>query len=338
MDQAGIAVVVPVYNRAQTVLESLAAVARQTVAPWRLIVIDDGSHDASAKSVRDWIARTRPGFEVLVIEQSNQGVSAARNRGLREVGDCRYVAFLDSDDHWPDDFLARALSRMEENSRAVAITADRLFLRKAKSRHALRSSRGMQRDATRWLLTKNPGIASCTLFRASVVNRLGGFDSRLKTGEDIELFLRISLEGPWLHSPGLPVQFFVGFTSAHGEEGNLSLKHADRQRRWVKIRERFVYEQGGIDHLPPRVCERRFARDWHKTATDFKLAGHDARAAVCYRKALNYRPLRVSTWLQLALLHTRRAMAAVFGSPRAFGHSIDPLSDTSSAKSRRSAA
>jgi glycosyltransferase involved in cell wall biosynthesis len=339
MDQAGIAVIVPVFNRAKTVLETLATIERQTVSPRRLIIVDDGSTDGSAQSIRNWIARIRPGFQAIVIEQPNQGVSAARNRGLREIGDFRYVAFLDSDDHWPGDFLARAFLRMQVNPAAVAVTADRLYLRQSKSRHALRSSRGLERNATRFLIAENPGIASCTLFRSAIVARLGGFDSRLKTGEDIELFLRISLEGPWLHAPGDPVRFYVGFTTANGEEGNLSYKHADRQRRWVKLREQFIYHQGGIDHLPPRWCRRRLARQWHKTAAAFESAGQDVRAAACFYKALKYNPLRPATWLQLALLRAWKAMAAVFfRSPRAIRTSTIPIADAPSAKSLRSAA
>ena len=166
MLHADVAVVVPVFNRASAVLETLATVARQTTPPRRLIVVDDGSTDGTAAAVRAWIARTKPAFEAFVVEQPNQGAGAARNRGIREIGDCRYIAFLDSDDHWPEDFLARTVEHMEASPAAVAISADREYHRLWKSHIGRRSSGGLQHGATTWLLAGDCGIASCTLFRS----------------------------------------------------------------------------------------------------------------------------------------------------------------------------
>jgi glycosyltransferase involved in cell wall biosynthesis len=313
MSQADVAVVVPVFNRANAVLETLASVVRQTVLPRRLIVVDDGSTDGTAASVRAWIARTKPPFEAFVVEQTNQGAGAARNRGFREMGGCKYVAFLDSDDHWPQDFLARAVARMEANGAAVAATSDRVYHRLWKQRLGQRSSKGLERGATAWLLMSNSGIASCTLFRAWTVRRLGGYDPTFPTGQDVEFFLRASLEGPWLHVPGDPVQFYVGFTTAQGEASNLSMKYADRQKRWVRIRERFIFRLGGRGHVSPAFYKRLFAHRWHKTAAVYQRQGRLALAIACYRKALTYRPMRVWTILRLTKLEIGRTVARLFG-------------------------
>lgn len=316
MHHADVAVVVPVFNRASAVLETLATVARQTTAPCRLIVVDDGSTDGTAASVRAWIARTKPAFEAFVVEQVNQGAGAARNRGFREVGDCKYVAFLDSDDHWPVDFLERTVRRMEANSAAVAISTDREYHRLWKRRLGLRSSRGLEQGATTWLLESNSGIASCTLFRSWVVRQQRGFDASLPTGQDVEFFLRVSLEGPWLHAEGAPVQFYVGYTTAQGEASNLSMKYADRQRRWLRIRERFIFRQGGRGHVSRNFYQRLFAHRWHKTAATYQSQGRNALAAACYRKALKYRPTRVWTWIRLAFLSVGHATGSAFTTRR----------------------
>jgi glycosyltransferase involved in cell wall biosynthesis len=314
MRHADVAVVVPVFNRASAVLETLATVARQTTPPRRLIVVDDGSTDGTAAAVRAWIARTKPDFEAFVVEQPNRGAGAARNRGIREIGDCRYIAFLDSDDHWPEDFLARAVERMEANLAAVAISADREYHRLWKSRLGQRCSRGLELGATTWLLAGDCGIASCSLFRSWVIRRLGGFDPSLPTGQDVELFLRVSLEGPWLHAPGEPVQYYVGFTTAQGEASNLSMRFPDRQRRWVRIRERFVFVQGGRGHASRSFYRRLFAHRWHKTAASYQSQGRHAYAIACYRRALKYRPTRIWTWIRLAALTTRLLFSSPFTS------------------------
>lgn len=88
-----VSVIVPTYNRRETIQAAIASVQRQTFTDWELIVVDDGSTDGTA----DLIEGSDP--RLVLIRQKNQGVNAARNTGmLRARG--RYIAFLDSDDEW----------------------------------------------------------------------------------------------------------------------------------------------------------------------------------------------------------------------------------------------
>ena len=128
MSAADVAVVVPVFNRSQTVLQALASVATQTSPPGRLIVVDDGSTDDSLAAVRDWAASSRLSFPVAIVGQPNRGVAAARNRGMAEDECSRHFAFLDSDDAWPADFLDRARHALRQAPHAVAATGDRRFV------------------------------------------------------------------------------------------------------------------------------------------------------------------------------------------------------------------
>lgn len=100
---ARVSIVLPTYNRADTVLRAVASIRAQSHEDWALVVVDDGSSDGT----RDLLTGIDP--RVVVISQTNQGVGAARNRGLREVrGDL--VAFLDSDDAWPRHHLEMAVA------------------------------------------------------------------------------------------------------------------------------------------------------------------------------------------------------------------------------------
>ncbi|PQV62865.1 Glycosyltransferase involved in cell wall bisynthesis [Abditibacterium utsteinense] len=100
-----ISVVVPVYNRGARIQKTLDSVLQQTLAPVEILVIDDGSSDESAA----WIENHYRGEKTLrVIRQENQGVAAARNRGLQEARG-QYIAFLDHDDVWRPDKLKRQL-------------------------------------------------------------------------------------------------------------------------------------------------------------------------------------------------------------------------------------
>ena len=98
-------VVIPTYNRLALLQRTLASVRRQSYADFEVIVVDDGSTDAT----REWLASQ--GGDLRVLEQSNRGPGAARNLGAREAGG-DYVAFLDSDDlwfPWTLDVFARAI-------------------------------------------------------------------------------------------------------------------------------------------------------------------------------------------------------------------------------------
>lgn len=94
-------VVIPLYNKHDTVKRAIDSVLNQSLPPDEIIVVNDGSTDGSDKLVC-----AQFGQRVRLVDQTNQGVSVARNIGLKQAT-CRYVAFLDSDDEWKPDFLAR---------------------------------------------------------------------------------------------------------------------------------------------------------------------------------------------------------------------------------------
>lgn len=107
-----VSVVIPCYNGAPFLRETLGSVLAQTHAPLEVLVVDDGSTDDSAA-----IAETF-GPPVRVIRQANQGESVARNRGIDEArGD--WLAFLDADDLWKPHYLARLLAAAEPGVAAL---------------------------------------------------------------------------------------------------------------------------------------------------------------------------------------------------------------------------
>lgn len=93
-----VAIVIPVYNREILVLRSLDSIAKQTVMPKQLIVVDNNSTDNSYQSVKDWFtAHPLPGVEMKLITETTPGAANARNAGF-ECVTADYVYFLDSDD------------------------------------------------------------------------------------------------------------------------------------------------------------------------------------------------------------------------------------------------
>ena len=102
-----ISVVIPLYNKAATVERAVKSVLNQTIQDFELIVVNNGSTDGGQEIVRK-IEDSR----LKLIEQDNQGVSMARNRGVEECSS-DFVAFLDADDEWKPIFLETMLGMKE---------------------------------------------------------------------------------------------------------------------------------------------------------------------------------------------------------------------------------
>jgi glycosyltransferase involved in cell wall biosynthesis len=98
-----VSIVIPTYNRAWTLAEAIDSVLGQTFASFEIIVVDDGSTDGTARLLQ------RYGSAVRVLRQINQGVSAARNAGIRSARG-ELIALLDSDDLWRPEKLARQVA------------------------------------------------------------------------------------------------------------------------------------------------------------------------------------------------------------------------------------
>jgi len=150
------------------------------------------------------------------------------------------------------------------------------------------------------MLENGAGIVSTSLLRRCAVARRRGFNPALITGEDAALFMRMSLDGPWLHVPGEPVDLDCGLAQRSGGEGNLSLKHSDRQLRWVKVYEQFFSEDGARGYLERPYCRRLMALRWYAAGKETYRNGSPREALDCFRKTLSFNPKRGRYYLWLA--------------------------------------
>jgi glycosyltransferase involved in cell wall biosynthesis len=185
-----IAVVIPAYNRAATIADTLNSLTRQSYAGWRAIVVDDGSSDGTDRIVEEG-AGVDARIDLLRLAR-NGGVSAARNRALSAVHE-PWVCFLDADDWLADTALERLLGRATEGAcdavhgGAARICADGTRVRMPRA------------PSTRDLFgpfARAPAlpIHSC-LLRTELVVGTGGFDEALVTCEDWDLWQRLSRDG-----------------------------------------------------------------------------------------------------------------------------------------------
>lgn len=116
-DNPKVSVVIPCYNCADFINETLESLNNQTYKDFEVICINDGSQDATLEHLKRW--ESVENIKLVVIDQKNSGVSRARNNGIRAaVGE--YILFLDSDDLYHENFIEYMINEMERNGTDVS--------------------------------------------------------------------------------------------------------------------------------------------------------------------------------------------------------------------------
>jgi len=183
-------VIIPLYNKEQFVERCIRSVLAQRCGDYELIVVDDGSSDASAAVVRS-ISDPR----IKILTQSNQGVSAARNKGAKSAAG-QWLAFLDADDQWGHDHLAELKLIIDTFSEVGAVaTSSREVLEGGDSKFLEMTQPGRLRVINYFKeAQKEIGVlnASSIAIRRNVFSALGGFGT-YRYGEDLEYWARLAL-------------------------------------------------------------------------------------------------------------------------------------------------
>ena len=191
-----VSVVIPTYNRAPIVCDALESVRRQTYRPIEVIVVDDGSTDGTEALTRDWQAKhaTEDGFISRYVSQKNQGGNVARNRGIAQcTGD--YVAFLDSDDCWLPEKLAkqmRVLLTNDDDMGAVYCGLCHVELATGEVLETPRRSFPTGRLLDQLLVRDVTAPTSAYLIRRGVFRHVGIFDTELQARQDWDMWIRIA--------------------------------------------------------------------------------------------------------------------------------------------------
>ena len=191
-----VSVVIPVFDGAAFLLEALESVRAQRYPHWEVIVVDDGSTDASG-SVARAVAEREP--RVRVRSQPNRGHPAARNTGLVE---CRgeYLQFLDADDRLCPGKLESQVAFLEMHPEVDIVTGEARYY-SARGREPTRELAPPLPHSLADLLLRNVMCVDSPLVRRTVLAKTGGFKSRTERGErlygceDWDLWLRAALAG-----------------------------------------------------------------------------------------------------------------------------------------------
>lgn len=200
-DQPSVSVVIPTYNSAAFLGQAVASVCNQTYSDFELIVVDDGSTDDTQRVLEPYRERIR------YLYQPNMGESSARNRGIQESRG-RYVAFLDADDLWLPHKLAVQVTFMDRTPEAVLVYSPCLWINVAGERIFHHGSNVVGTGTAcpvdvfpKLVMGDMIASPSCVMVRRQYLEHGQAFNPAIRHSEDWDLWLRLSLQGPFMFIP-----------------------------------------------------------------------------------------------------------------------------------------
>lgn len=222
-----ISVVIPLYNKAHTIVNTLTTVMNQTYQDFEVVIVNDGSTDNGVEVIDRHFHDPR----IRIINQENAGVSAARNKGVKEAkGD--WIAFLDGDDEWHPEYLAIIQKTIIKYPNAGMIcTAGECCSINNKSKYSYRIAKKYINQIRLINFFENPCVFSHTsglTINKKIFYKTHGFPVGMKCCEDYACTQAIALISPTIYI-GLPISKYNG-----GVEGQITSIDASTRFKYLK--------------------------------------------------------------------------------------------------------
>ncbi|MEB3175639.1 MAG: glycosyltransferase family 2 protein [Cyanobacteriota bacterium] len=232
-----VSVIIPVYNVEAYIAQTIESVLAQTYQNFEIIIVNDDSPDRSAE-----ICQQFSDPRIKIVHQPNRGLAGARNTGIRcAQGD--YLAFLDSDDLWAPDKLAKQVAHLEASPQVGVSFCRSAFIDGTGNPLGIYQMPKLTGITPEYLLCRNPvGNGSAPVIRRQVLeeirfweNRHGEvedfyFDEAFRQSEDIECWLRIALQTAW-QIEGIPEALTLYRVNGEGLSADVTKQFAS----WEQI-------------------------------------------------------------------------------------------------------
>ena len=179
-----ISVVIPTYNRVELLKRSIDSVINQTIKPFEIIIVDDGSNDGTEVMVK------KKYDSLKLIKQKNKGASAARNSGIK-ASSGEWICFLDSDDEWKNNKLEKQITFVANNSDYKFFHSNEIWIKNGKRINQKKKHKKYGGDIFKKCLDMCRISPSSVLINKNIFEEIGFFNENLVVCEDYELWLRI---------------------------------------------------------------------------------------------------------------------------------------------------
>lgn len=221
-----ISVVIPLYNKAHTITRTLESVLNQTYENFEVVIVNDGSTDDGVSVIQSFTNDSR----VKIINQTNQGVSVARNKGV-EHSKYDYIAFLDGDDEWLTDYLLKMKEAIQQFPKAGLFCSAGIV--RSGGKEYLRLADKYKDLITKIDFFENPHVfvhTSATIVSKSEFNKTQGFPVGMKRNQDYALFFALALYADTVYC-GFPLSIYVGDVEGQATSTpfNIVKKHVMRR-------------------------------------------------------------------------------------------------------------
>lgn len=267
-----VSVIIPTYNRAHLLDISVKSVLNQSLRDFELLIIDDGSTDNTREKVLSFNDE-----RIRYIYKKNSGVASARNVGIN-AAEGEYIAFLDDDDRWPQNFLETMVGGLQGRKEfGLAYCRHKIMI-------------GGETVKTTDLALCVSGSVTVNLFRNSFIlpstcviarEDLGEtrFDEALVTSEDSDFFLRFSVHTKYMFMDDLIVE---------KNETPESLANKVNCNR-IRSLERFYSKLGGKNLITLRTANKKFSKSYRQTAQRYiKSRNYKAASYLLLRAIRSY--------------------------------------------------
>lgn len=203
-------IVIPLYNKYEYIKKTIDSVLSQSYPHFEVIVVDDGSTDGSATIVEK-ISDKR----IRLIKQENKGVSAARNKGIEE-STFEFIAFIDGDDWWHEDFLLKITNLIKDYPHLDLFAAKFAIIRNQQMITSFEEIFPKNKNTTFNLFevgynnrhAELPINSSNIVIKKRALLNAGCFDERIHFFEDYDLFMRVAINSDVAFANFQPLSFY----------------------------------------------------------------------------------------------------------------------------------
>ncbi len=299
-----VSVVIPTFNRAAFLPSAVRSALEQTLREIEVIIVDDGSTDATPEVCRSFVAGDS---RIRVIRQANRGLAAARNAGVAAAR-ADWIAFLDDDDLWVPEALATMLTATTGDEDAIASLCHRFVSTDPDLVASAILSDPTRFDLASWPPVPPPATIAlaglllrplvpihAALFRRACLVELGGFDPQFHAGEDYDLWLRMAARRPIR-----VVAAALALVRSHRAQMSASLGSQARATRLVLEGFLASHPEGWTAAGRLRL-RRRLALLAREEAYASLLAGNKSVAAAAAWRSITWCVTQPKSWLYLAL-------------------------------------
>jgi glycosyltransferase involved in cell wall biosynthesis len=285
-----VSVIVPIFNPARTIERAIESIRAQTFDDFEIVAVDDGSTDSSLEILRGC------GEGIKIIQQQNRGPSAARNVGIANSSGA-YCAFLDADDWWMPQMLAKTVAALDRDPACVLAYCD---LQLADSLGApfptsLMAARPNHAPTLNDMLeTLWPIMPSGAVIRRAALDAVGGYPEALRAFEDVYLWLLLREKGTFAYvAEELAVWRFAHFPDP--------LKRPGGQEAAGRIFRQMVMARWRVDPVKHVRSRERAPRSiLGYIGLNALSRGDRATARRAFIRAIALDPYRIRNYLRLA--------------------------------------